>query len=191
MTIDYSSRPVPPEIAAEGGELIAFASSHACWRTNWTDIEVYYLHRPKMGSRPWLARVIGCSSIPGQKPLPSAIAAGTLERALKIVQQTGQIGVIAVETARQWADENRVTIENGRGKPVEFATDQEALEWLYGQPDAGLRGYEKMLARDTGAGESTIRMQMKGARPVMVPLRSLLPFIDRAAWRRAKGGDRG
>jgi len=70
----------------------------------------------------------------------------------------------------------------------EFATDLEALQWLYGNPDAGY-GYPAMIERDFGVGESTTRAALKNGTPVKVPLRAVLKWFDREAFRRDRKGD--
>lgn len=180
----------PPELVDQRAQLIAYATTDDGARDFWTELAVWYLHAPKPGSRPWFVRVSGMTRVEGKLPRHAGLASGTLERALKMIDQTSEVGILVAETAREWAEENRVTIENGRGQPVQFDSDDAALAWLYGKPE-GDRGLVSSLARDTGTGESTIRMQLKRDRPVMVPLRALLPFIDRNAWRAANGGDRG
>lgn len=184
----------PDSVTEQGGELIAFASTKMTGgvlsraRTRWTELAVWYLHNPRMGGKRWFARTSGYSLIEGEGARHTGLASGTLERALKLIDQTTDIGIATAETAREWAEDNRVTVQNGRGGAIRFPTDAEALEWLYGQPDEGHKGFVSMLAADTGAGESTIRAALAAGRDVKVPLRAFLPFIDRAAFRRARMG---
>lgn len=188
----------PADVTAQAGELIAFASTEfsgskiaqALGRSRWTELAVWYLHKPKMGGKRWFARVSGYSRVEGEHARHTGLASGTLERALKLMDGQSDIGVATAETAREWAEDNRATVENGRGGAVAFDTDRDALAWLYGE-EAAHNGFPTMLAQDTGAGASTVRMQLAAGRPVMVPLRALLPFLDRAAFRRAREAVRG
>jgi hypothetical protein len=187
---------IPPTLAQEGAERIAFGTTQRegimGGRTRWTEVAVYYLHNPGPGGKRWVGETVGRSSIPGEHDRSDRLRAGTLERALKLVDTSGPVGVIVAETAREWAEDNRVTIENDRGGALSFPDDAAALAWLYGQPDDGHSGFATMLARDTGMGESTVRMQLRTKpQSVKVPLRALLPFIDRAAFRRAREAARG
>lgn len=188
----------PPDVLAQGGELIAFASTEnsglvarTLGRSRWTELAVWFLHQPKMGGKRWYARTSGYSRVEGEHPRHTGLLSGSLERALKIIDQDADIGIAVAETAREWVEDNRVTIENARRGPVTFDSDAAALAWLYGEPDEGHEGFARMLARDTGAGESTIRMALAAGRDVKVPLRAFLPFIDRAAFRRAREAARG
>ena len=183
----------PPDLEAQGAELIAYGSTEhggagprAQARPRWTELSVWYLHNPGPGGKRWVSQSAGMTRISGEQERITRLPSGTLERALKLIDQNGELGVAVAETAREWAEDNRVTVENGRSGRLEFENDEAALTWLYGQPDQGHKGFASMLAKDMGIGESTARMQMANKRAVMVPLRSLLPFVDRAAFRRAR-----
>lgn len=182
----------PAAVVDQDGQLIAFESTaQAFGRARWTELAVWYLHNPGPGGKRWLARASGYSTREGERNRHTALCAGTLERALKVVDESTDIGVVVAETAREWSEDNAVTIANGKSGPVTFADDAAALAWLYGEPDEGHDGFARMLSRDTGAGESTIRMALAAGRDVKVPLRAFLPFLDRAAFRRARETARG
>lgn len=186
----------PPAVTEQGGELIAFASTqnsgfvaNVLGRRRWTELAVWYLHQPKMGGKRWFARVSGYSREEGERTRHTGLASGTLERALKLIDGQSDIGVATAETAREWAEDNAATVANGA--TLRFDSDAAALAWLYGQPDEGHDGFARMLARDTGAGESTVRMALAAGHDVKVPLRAFLPYLDRAAFRRAREAARG
>jgi hypothetical protein len=155
-------------------------------RPRWTEIAIYYFLEPPLGGKRWLAEIKGVSTVPGEMDRRQTLRAGTLERALKIVDESGDVGRAVAETAREWAEDNRLLIEAGAGKPFSAKTDEEALAWLYGEAGAlsGRNSLPARLARDLGIGESTVRMQIKNGTDVKVPLRSILPFVDREAFRR-------
>jgi hypothetical protein len=171
-------------------ERIAFATSQTYLSHRWTELEVHYLHNPGPGGKRWVAVVKGVTTYERETNKLTMLNAGTLERALKIISDT-DIGIAVCEAAREWAEWNAVTIENGKGRPFRPATDREALEWLYGDIAEG-DTFPRLVERDLGAKKSTVRMQLGDGRDVMVPLRALIPFIDRNAFRAAiKGNDRG
>lgn len=178
----------------EGAERIAHASSERVGgfgprRDRWTEIGIWFDHSG--GRKPWLVEIAGMTRVEGETNRHTRFAAGTLERAIKFIDTDGSLGTLVAIDAHEWADAHRATIQNARGKAVSFADDAAALAWLYGQPDDGHTGYAKMLAQDTGAGESTVRMALAAGRDVKIPLRALLPFLDRDAFRRAREARRG
>jgi hypothetical protein len=71
--------------------------------------------------------------------------------------------------------------------------EREALAWLYGIEPGEVS--INAVAKDLDTGESTIRTAIADGRPVKIPLRALLPFIDRFAFRdfinRQRENDRG
>jgi len=180
---------IPDDIAAQKPELIAFATTargggFRPHKDRWTELSVYWLHAPRNPGRRWAAVSAGCSRNEGEGVRESSLIVGSLDRALNLIDQGNDLGVMVCETAREWADENRVTIQNARTGAVAFDTDRAALAWLYGEETAS-DAFPRLLERDMGAGRSAVRMQLKADRPVMVPLRMMLPFIDRKAFRAA------
>lgn len=178
------------DLQRHGAQRIAFASSETERSARWTELEVHYLHNPGPGGKRWAGVVKGCTAIEGERDKCVIMHAGTLERALKPIDDSA-IGIVVCETAREWLEDNRVMVENERGGVFMPATDREALEWLYGDIAEG-DTFPRLVERDLGAKKSTVRMQLGDGRDVMVPLRALIPFIDRNAFRAAiKGNDRG
>lgn len=183
MTYPYET---PPHLASQDAECIAWELTDDS-RQRWVELSVWFLHDPKMGGKPWVTRSVGHTRVAGERTRVSELAAGTLERSLKLIDERGDIGVVVAERAREWAGEHPVAVQNARSGPVSFDSDREALAWLYGQPEF-FNGFPALLERDLGAGRSTARMQLADGRPVMVPLRAVLPFVDRDAFRRAAAG---
>jgi hypothetical protein len=164
--------------------LVAQGSTRQGDRPRWTEISVYYFPVPPIGGKRWMTETLGMTEVQGETTRRQMLRAGTLDRALKLIDESGDVGRIVAETAREWAEDNRLLIQAGEHKPFAEMTEEEALRWLYGQPDPGCRGFAQMLAKDMGVGESTIRMQLAGGKAVRVPLRAILPFVDREAFRR-------
>jgi len=186
---------------------IAFASSKSDGFTRWTELAVYYLNMPEFGRKQWLTESKGCSVEPGEVTKRRAIQTGTLARGLKaLIDMESDLGRIVTAEAEEWEEENfarpsHVTVWQGPLKdasdsviakyfdPPSFETDLEALQWLYGNPDAGVT-WPRMIERDFGIGESTTRAALKNGTPVKVPLRAVLKWFDREAFRRdRKGGE--
>lgn len=122
-----------------------------------------------------MAEARGLSNREGERDRVSRLPAGTLERALKIIDDT-DMGVAVKEMAREWMERFTPPV---RG--ADIPTDErEALAWLFMvAPDA----LSINAAGDAlGVGESTMRAALSTGRPVKVALRSLLPFINRDAF---------
>lgn len=84
---------------------IGFASSIAEGRPRWTEIAVWFLTDPQMWRRPWLAEVIGRSSVPGERDKRQVLSAGSLERAIKLFDDSDLARFVVIQ-AQQWRDEN-------------------------------------------------------------------------------------
>jgi hypothetical protein len=186
---------------------IAFASSKSDGFTRWTELAVYYLNMPEFGRKQWLSEAKGCSTEPGEVTKRRALQAGTLARALQLIDTGTDLGRIVQAEAEEWEEENfarpspeKVTVSQGPVHdvtvsviakyfdPPSYETDLEALQWLYGNPDAGVT-WPRMIERDFGIGESTTRAALKNGTPVKVPLRAVLKWFDREAFRRDRKGD--
>lgn len=62
-------------------------------------------------------------------------------------------------------------------------SDADALAWLYGEPDGGKATFASMLARDFDLAPRTVTTALKEGTPIRVPLRAVLRFFDRDAFR--------
>jgi hypothetical protein len=185
-------------------ERIAFASSEPDQLiqrnrpARWTELAVYYLHKPENPGRRWRAVVRGCSTYPHETTREEEITVGTLERALKLFDDKTQLGRSVIAQAGNWAEENIVTTVGearaigGGGRcatldPGFDGDDQgEALRWLYGE-ELNSAKPQTLLARDFGVKESTARMQLGAGRPIMVPLTAALRYFNRPAFKKARG----
>lgn len=185
----------------ESAVRIAHRSSHAPSRTRWTEISIFYdqaaQDREPGDRKPWIAVVAGLSTEPGDTARRNVHRAGTLERALKIIDRTTQIGMVVCAEAEEWLADHP---EANQGVPIgeladdivnglvpRFSDQIDALRWLYGDEAFEQLTPAKLLERDMGAGEGTVRAALKAGRDIRVPLLALIPFINRDAFRRAKG----
>lgn len=189
---------------------IAFASSEPKDNGNraarWTELAVYYLHRPAKPGRHWRAVTRGYSTHPGETLREEEITVGTLDRALTLFDETTSLGRSVIAQARDWhesegereAAQMRTPVAppvvglSGQGHllvPLEPGFDgadqDEALRWLYGDELESAKP-QTLLARDFGVKESTARMQLGAGRPIMVPLTSALRFFNRPAFKKAR-----
>jgi hypothetical protein len=167
-------------IDVSAGRLAAVATSKADGLERWTELRVY--HMP-LARRSWVAEALGCSVVPGEKTRTSRLASASLDRACRLFTDS-DLGIAVTEMAREYAEENcaRVTA------PGTSATnDRDALALLFGVSADEVSA--SAAARAFEMGESSIRMALRDGRDIRVPLRTLLPFIDRAAFRRARGGE--
>lgn len=167
----------PMNIDETAGYLAAIASSREDGRERFTELRVYYI---ALARRKWLAQADGCSMVPGEGLKRRRLASASLERALKLFDDS-DLGIAVKESAREYAEEHGAPAFAGEGAP---ADDRAALAALFGvQPgDVSINGAAKAF----GLGESSLRMALKNGTDVRVPLRSLFPFIDRAAFQRAQ-----
>lgn len=174
----------PEDVDVSRGERISFASSAGPDRERWTELEVYHFEQAPAPKRHWMSVRRGCSSVPGERTRESRLLVGSLERALKLFDESTELGVIAAEQARDWAEQAGA----GDGDRPALASDVDALAWLYGVPVDRLPSVNSMAA-DLGLGESTLRMALKNGSGAKVPLVAIAPFVDRDAFVRAKLGE--
>lgn len=160
-------------------ERVAFASSEGDGRERFTELAVYY--NPHMG-RPWIAEARGCSKVPGEVPKVRRLASANLDKALRLFDDS-DLGIIAKEEARETAEERGwpQMAENNR-----VSSDRDRLAFLMGVSSADLS--INATAAALGVGESSLRMALKDGRELRIPLSTLFPFIDRAAFQRARTG---
>lgn len=204
-------------------ELIGSASSAEAGRPRWTELKVWYLHNPPQKGRRWLSEVYGMSSVAGETPRIQRLNVGSLERALKLFGDWGDLGVVASEEARDWeeskslaklADIERIALPLDPktwaiehpilqpGDPVPPVnverlfppivagelpeSDPAALEWLYGETDGGKATFASMLAKDFDLAPRTVTTALAQGTDIRVPLRAVLPWFDRMAFRAAR-----
>lgn len=165
--------PMSIDLEAPGTCLIAFASSKAegvaaSYGQRWTELSVFRLPDGR-----YLSQVQGLSTHSGERTKTQRLASAHLERVLKLFADT-DIGVVAAETAREWAEQHELAEDAGAMK----ITDQMALEHLYGKEPKGKKGYSGLLAFDFGCSESTVRSAIANGTPIKVPLTGVIPFLD-------------
>jgi hypothetical protein len=160
------------------GRLVAFASSEGPGRSRWSELRVWHV---PLARRPWVSEARACSDLPGEQPRANRMASADLERALRLFDDT-ELGTIVKETAREWASEEGVPAQGGHARKP--ADDHEALAMLFGVEGGDLA--VRPAADALGMGESSVRMALRSGRELRVPLRALFPFIDRAAFQRAR-----
>jgi len=160
----------PFSISTDDAQRVAFVSSEPAGGDRWTELAVYYWSdgRP----RPWMTEARGRTTRDGERDRVSRLPAGSLERSLKIIDDT-DMGVAVKEMAREFAAglDGVQRIPDG---------EREALAWLFGVPVDALS--VNAAGEALGVGESTMRAALAGGRPVKVSLRALLPFINRDAF---------
>ncbi|QTH19679.1 hypothetical protein HRJ34_14990 [Rhizorhabdus wittichii] len=173
----------PNDIDTSRAERIGFFSTYEEGKTHWTELAVWFLTEERWRRRPFLSELVGKSRIAGQVDKVQRISGGSFEKVVRLFDDTAPARA-AIEEARNWLrDHGRDEVT---GLPRSFAlpkTDEEALTWLYGQPDEGTT-LLRMLSRDFDIGESTIRAALKNGTPVKLPLLSVLRWFDREAFRR-------
>lgn len=152
------------------------ADVHPC---RWTELEVYYDPAPEIPRKPWISVSRGHSTHPGETLKEEINQVGTLERALKLFGDS-QLGRSVTNQAEDWAETEWV--EHAPGF-INFGSDEAAMRWLYGD-ELDQAKAQTLLARDFGAGESTVRMALASDRPIKVPFAQVARFIDRKAFRR-------
>lgn len=153
--------------------IAAFASTEDDGRDRWTELSVWYLPGH---AKCWIAQAEGCTAVEGERTKRRRLASARLERALTLFDDS-DIGVIAKAMAREYAEDRQIPVAPRDFWPVD---DRLMLARLLGvQPDdLSINAAGKAL----GIGESKIRMALKDGRDIHVPLRNLLPFLDRAAF---------
>lgn len=166
-------------------ERAAFVSTEDDGRARWTELAVYFdLGAPK----PWIAEARGCSRVAGERTKVRRLESANLEKALGLFDDS-DIGIIAKTNAREWAEDEGVPQSPPRFTPKD---DREALAILMGCAVNELSA--SAAGKALGIGESSVRMALKDGRDLRIPLRSLFPYIDRAAFQRSrnmKDGDHG
>lgn len=76
-------------------------------------------------------------------------------------------------------------------KPREpFPSQEEALRWLYGEELEAAKP-QTLIARDFGAGESTVRAALAAGREIKIPLTAALRFFDKGAFDSFREAARG
>ena len=179
------------KVDMDKAQRVAYADTKHLGRPRWSELSVYYLPKPLTTGQRWVALSVGMSDREGEKPLVDKLVTFGLERALSLFDDS-PIGRQVKAEARDWAEHNfgddydaghPVAKLAGEAKPkFEGSTDLEALEWLFGDmPRAH-------MAKALGLNESTLRQQITG-KGVRVSLLSVLPYIDRDAFRAAMGGE--
>src|SRR3546814_14876453 len=98
----------------------------------------------------FLSQVQGKSSISGERTKTQRLASTSLERVLKLFADS-DIGVVAAETAREWAEQHELAEDAAAMRLPE----QMALEHLYGTEPKGRKGYSGVLAFESGCSERT------------------------------------
>jgi len=185
----------------EHAERIAFATSEPVGvpAGRWTELGVYYDHRPTNPGKPWIAVVRGCSTYPGETMREEIIQVGTLERALKLFDPNSQLGRSVIAQAEDWQEPAPILpvpdiLPDTLARPPHnrfTGTDQdEALRWLYGAELDKLTP-AKLLERDFGVVEGTVRAAVKAGREIKIPLAAAMRFFDREAFQRARAVNRG
>jgi hypothetical protein len=164
------------QIDETAGYLAALASSRDDGRDRWSELRVYYLPRER---RCWLAQSEGHSIVPGETTKRRRIASSSLDRALKLFDDS-DLGVCVKESAFEYACEHQLPRFPREGAP---ADDRKALAALFGVKEGEMVSW-KAAAAALGMGESSLRMAVKNGTDVRVPLRSIFPYLDRAAFQR-------
>lgn len=167
----------PMNIDLSGARLAVVASNEGDGRERWTELRVY--HHPLL-TRAWIAEVVRISTVEGERETRRVMASASLERALRLFDDS-DIGIIAKETAREFADEECLPTCPPQMAPMD---DREALALLFGVEPGDLS--VNAAAAAFGIGESSLRMALKEGRDIRVPLAAVLPYIDRAAFQRAR-----
>jgi hypothetical protein len=171
----------PNDIDLTNAQLAATATSEGDGRERFTVLNVWYVPDH---SRPWVAEALGVSTLPGEVTKTRRLASASLERAMRLLDDS-DLGVIVKEGAREWAQEHGAPVLPRGG--LSAACDREALALLFG---VGIEAVSISAAAVAfNMGESTLRMSMKDGRDIRVPLRRLLPYLDRAAFRRDFGAE--
>lgn len=144
------------KIDVSQGNRAAFASSEHWGRKRWTEITVWHFPNGMIGNRQWIVEVKALSKVPGEITKTRRLGSSSLERALRLVDET-DMGLVVRETALEYAQEHGIPV---RG-PQQVPDDTEgAIAWLYGDLNPGL--VEPINSHDL--------------------LQFLLPFVDRSAF---------
>lgn len=165
------------DLVKEEAAIAAFVSSEEDGRKRWTELSVWFA--PAM-SKPWIAEARGRSVHEGERDKVRRLASGNLDRALGLFDDT-DLGVIVKATAREWAEDRGAPQSPPRFTPND---DREALAILMGCTVDELSA--SAVGKALGIGESSVRMALRDGRDLRIPLRALFPFVDRAAFQRAR-----
>lgn len=158
-------------------ERAAFVSTEPDGRARWTELAVFFC----LGeAKPWIAEARGCSRVAGERTKIRRLASANLEKALGLFDDS-DLGIIAKTNAREWAEDQGVPQSPPRFTPKD---DREALAILMGCATNEVSA--SAAGKALGIGESSVRMALKDGRDLRIPLRSLFPFIDRAAFQRSR-----
>lgn len=160
-----------------GMKRAAFISTEEDGRARWTELAVWF----DLGaSKPWIAEARGCSRVAGERTKVRRLESANLERALGLFDES-DVGIIVKTNAREWAEDEGLPQSPPRFTPKD---DREALAILMGCAVNELS--VNAAAKALGIGESSVRMALKDGRDLRIPLRALFPFVDRAAFQRAR-----
>lgn len=185
---------IPPYPAAKGmtrdphaqdtanATIVATGTTKGWMRSRWTEITVYHFGDFAPGGKRWMSEVKGMSNVEGERTKTTRLGSSHLERCLKLIDDSG-IGIAVKEQAREWAEENGHVGTKPGGQVIPDG-ERDALAWLMGVHADDLS--VNAAAAALGVGESKVRMALREDRMVTVPLRYLLPFIDRDAFRAAR-----
>lgn len=93
------------DIKLDNAIKIGFASSERDGYTRWVELSAYFLNDPKFRKKQWICEVKARSVEPGEVDRRRVLRAGTLDRALKLIDDT-ELGRIVHEEAREWQEDN-------------------------------------------------------------------------------------
>jgi len=162
---------------ASGARLAALATSEGDGGFRWAELRVWFLPGQR---KCWLAESRGATCVEGERDKVRRLASAKLDRALKLFDDS-TLGSMVTEAAHEFAEDEGLPKFPSEGAPDD---DRKALAQLFGvQPDEMVSW--SVAARALGMGESSLRMAVKNGTDVRVPLRTIFPFIDRAAFQRA------
>jgi hypothetical protein len=176
-------------------EIIAHRSTRGEGRhtkRRWTELSVTFLHIVPPGGARWIAETVGKSEVAGERTITRRMASVSLDQALAWFDNSAPARVVG-EIATLWLHDNAELVSRDlRGDTACEAadaftgtTDAEALIYLYGADAVASRGFQARVARDFGLGESTVRMALKGAAGLRVPLTLAAAAMDRDAFHAA------
>lgn len=171
----------PSKIDLTDAHCVVFATSEPDRRSRWTEISVWHHPQGAFGGKCWISEIAACSAVEGERTKVRRLASASLERALSPIEDS-DLGIGVKEAAREYAEDHGLPLRKP-GRQVVPEGEREALAWLFGVEPGELS--LNAAAKALGKGESTMRQALAGGREVMVPLRALLPFIDREAFRAA------
>lgn len=144
----------PMKLKLDPAWIVATASSKGDGRPRWTDINVYHLPAHVDGvpftKRRYVAEVLACSSMQGERTKTRRVACGTLERALDWIEDT-DLGAAVKVTAREWALEQNVVDADT------VAVLRECWRAL-DEADAGQCPYEVIASAKDRAGAEIVRL---------------------------------